>query len=710
MLMLCRFPLRPVALAVLSILGAGTAHAGEATQARMLNGGSLHYLDTRSSVAIGIDDDGDVSGEVRHVLSSAPLSALLGEAWLQSESGGLKLMYNWMPGDAEGRPDRERAVRKAFVAYDRNAADFAKVSLGGGLEDARGGLLAYLSRGLNDSRSLGQSSDTQPSSVSGTDAGRPYLDTTLTTVTTERIERPFDWGVGLRAGRYLETSQLALNLGLDHEWGGHDASQTTLSMEAEKYFASSPWSVALRGELIDRDATGTTDDEEGRAWLLLRYGFGRIDRERSTYAVNRPAEAAQAGQASLGTAVPTLAASAVVLPTDKGQAAALAEFVTEKRLVKTTASVQTDTYFKFDSDTLSLKASDLLGSLAKDLTANGYVDSIKLTGHTCDIGAAKYNQALSERRAGSVKGFLVDKGGLPEARLVASGMGESAPRYPNTKAERSKNRRVDIEYLSYVSKEELVQVPVMPVAIAAPQIAPAPAKSVPETIAVRREEVEFEPAWIQRALLSSMAHKRTVDTYVETRTSSRSETTREYINRSPISVDDSFVVSSLSPMSLPVLDNDSDPDGDSLSLTQVGPATYGSVAISGNRVLYTPSIGGAQRSDSFSYTMSDAKGGVATGRVNLDLNINTAPLAMDDRFVVPGSGSSQLAVLSNDSDPDGDPLSILSFTQPGAGQLTLSGSELLFNPYGMFTSASFSYTISDSRGGQATANVLLIDP
>ncbi len=65
---------------------------------------------------------------------------------------------------------------------------------------------------------------------------------------------------------------------------------------------------------------------------------------------------------------------------------------------------------------------------------------------------------LSTRRAESVKKYLVDQGHIPQNDIVAIGKGERDPIYPNTPATRYKNRRVDLEFLTYVTKEEQVKV------------------------------------------------------------------------------------------------------------------------------------------------------------------------------------------------------------------------------------------------------------
>ena len=81
-------------------------------------------------------------------------------------------------------------------------------------------------------------------------------------------------------------------------------------------------------------------------------------------------------------------------------------------------------------------------------------DQIMLTGHADRIGNAAYNQKLSERRATSVKNYLVEKQ-IPAARVSASGVGETQPvtqasdcarvKLPKLVACLQPDRRVDVE-------------------------------------------------------------------------------------------------------------------------------------------------------------------------------------------------------------------------------------------------------------------------
>jgi OOP family OmpA-OmpF porin len=68
-----------------------------------------------------------------------------------------------------------------------------------------------------------------------------------------------------------------------------------------------------------------------------------------------------------------------------------------------------------------------------------------LSGHTDSTGPEEYNQKLSERRANSVKTWLIDNG-IPASRLSATGYGETSPKYDNaTREGRKLNRRVELQ-------------------------------------------------------------------------------------------------------------------------------------------------------------------------------------------------------------------------------------------------------------------------
>jgi OOP family OmpA-OmpF porin len=109
----------------------------------------------------------------------------------------------------------------------------------------------------------------------------------------------------------------------------------------------------------------------------------------------------------------------------------------------------------FDFDSAKLKMPEgKLDEIATALNNHKDVSNVTITGYADNIGAAKYNQKLSERRANAVKDYLVSKGVDP-SRLTAVGKGEADPVVDCKKGKRASmikclepNRRVVVEEFS----------------------------------------------------------------------------------------------------------------------------------------------------------------------------------------------------------------------------------------------------------------------
>lgn len=98
--------------------------------------------------------------------------------------------------------------------------------------------------------------------------------------------------------------------------------------------------------------------------------------------------------------------------------------------------------FGFNSADLGATAQGNLNKLVEVLTRYPNTN-IQVIGHTDSIGTASYNQALSERRATSVKTYLQDQG-ISSTRLTAVGKGQTDPIVSNSTDEgRAQNRRVE---------------------------------------------------------------------------------------------------------------------------------------------------------------------------------------------------------------------------------------------------------------------------
>ena len=99
-----------------------------------------------------------------------------------------------------------------------------------------------------------------------------------------------------------------------------------------------------------------------------------------------------------------------------------------------------DVYFDFDRSTLRPEALRLLDDAVTRLQANP-TKNIIIEGHTCNIGTAEYNLALGDRRANSVREYLVSRG-VPASRLESRSYGEERPKFDNAREEtRRLNRR-----------------------------------------------------------------------------------------------------------------------------------------------------------------------------------------------------------------------------------------------------------------------------
>ncbi|MFN0117050.1 MAG: OmpA family protein [Elusimicrobiota bacterium] len=103
--------------------------------------------------------------------------------------------------------------------------------------------------------------------------------------------------------------------------------------------------------------------------------------------------------------------------------------------------------FESGSDKLKAEGKVVLDKAAGVLEANPTV-TVEVQGHTDNIGGTQLNQALSDKRAMSVKNYLVGKG-IAADRLTSAGYGETRPLVDNkTKEGRAKNRRIEFKVLS----------------------------------------------------------------------------------------------------------------------------------------------------------------------------------------------------------------------------------------------------------------------
>lgn len=112
---------------------------------------------------------------------------------------------------------------------------------------------------------------------------------------------------------------------------------------------------------------------------------------------------------------------------------------TERGLIVTLGDVLFETGKSDLKDTASINLAKLAGFLNQQPGR-----ALVIEGHTDSVGSDSYNQVLSQRRADSVKAFLIDNGVTPD-RITSVGKSESAPVASNDSSSgRQMNRRVEI--------------------------------------------------------------------------------------------------------------------------------------------------------------------------------------------------------------------------------------------------------------------------
>ena len=203
-------------------------------------------------------------------------------------------------------------------------------------------------------------------------------------------------------------------------------------------------------------------------------------------------------------------------------------------------------------------------------------------------------------------------------------------------------------------------------------------------------------------------------------------------NSPPIAVDDTGIKAVPGqPISIAVLDNDSDPDGDPIHLLSAGSASLGSTGIdpaNPDHVLYTPYTPYTGHGpDTFSYIIADKYGAMATANVTVIVN-DPPPDAVPEQYT-PGHGfhgpytvNASSGIFSNNptKDVDGDLLSPVVMSQASFGTVTFqkgaSGSydgSFVYtpnSPTGLVYDDTFTYELTDGYSSGTPATVHLIVP
>jgi OOP family OmpA-OmpF porin len=113
-------------------------------------------------------------------------------------------------------------------------------------------------------------------------------------------------------------------------------------------------------------------------------------------------------------------------------------------------------FFDTDKDTIRQDSTRVVDSVAEIIKAHPELVKIRIEGHTDNVGGAKFNLGLSQRRAAAVRRYLIERG-VEAERLISEGYGDQNPIADNTTEQgRQRNRRVAFTILDRTDGGETV--------------------------------------------------------------------------------------------------------------------------------------------------------------------------------------------------------------------------------------------------------------
>jgi cysteine-rich repeat protein len=188
------------------------------------------------------------------------------------------------------------------------------------------------------------------------------------------------------------------------------------------------------------------------------------------------------------------------------------------------------------------------------------------------------------------------------------------------------------------------------------------------------------------------------------------------VNDAPVAVDDTATVFEDGELALAagdLLGNDSDIDGDALVVVDVRDVQNGQARVDDGGVMFVPEAN-FHGTASFVYVIADG-GATASAQVTVTvLPVNDAPTPAPDSAQTSEDTAVQIAasaLLGNDSDIDGDPLSVIAVQTASTGTVTLAGGVVTFTPGANVNgAASFEYVVSDGSTSAVATVAVTIAP
>ncbi len=728
---------------------------------------AVSYAGDDLRIGIGIDDDGDIHGEYFNVFGEDEDSNWIGEMWLSESRGGLKASYHWLTQGAtmETATDDTR-IGKAFMAVDQNEEDDRKVTIGLGLESQRLFWGAYLMHSITGQRLVDALSLTTTEILTGVSNGQNFTQNQFTTVNTNIFEEGYDYGLGVRVGHYYDNALIRVRGGLDYELGDGDADQLTYSLGVEKFFENTGHSLDLLVEYYDKDGQFEIDDGDTRATLYYRYAFGNSYKPRNrvvrtqveslvdpirnpVYVKNRATISREAlfdldeffiradaagtlqeviryieshevveGIEVIGHTC-DIASDAYNLTLSKNRANSVADYLRGNGLgnidISTTGMGESQPKYdnsdpatqplnrRVEIEFISLQTDDVVEFVCPDETTpvdgSDQCKSVsweqEVVPNPVWIHRALRNPVEHKRIVDTYRTVETDTTVTLGDQVVINNFPGAADDSAITNADTP----VLINLLANDSDPDNDGLTITSIT--------APASG---TVSDNGDgTVTYTP---NAGFFGSDGFSYSVDD--GNGGSASANVTVTVIELPPIqAVDDALTTQRNTPINIDTGDLLANDEVDvNFAFSIAGQPGNGQLSLGSDVTLtYTPDrdfVG----TDSFSYTISDDNGQSSTATVTINVEaFNRAPIANADDASTAKDTNVIIDVLANDSDPDGDSLTIIDVTQMtefGSAEITADGRILYIPMPGWWGGDELTYTIDDGFGGQASATITLL--
>lgn len=749
-------------LLVATILLALNTFAQTSEETQALDQINFSFAGDDSRIGIGITEEGEFIADFLKSFNSTYRSNWMTQGWYSDGAGGLELDYHWVKAENEQYlidNDGGYKVNKVFLAIDQNTFNDRKISIGGGQEINDKFWNINLSKGITDERLVSNVSEFGYNVLTGNINGVDYIQNQTIETITRSFEHAYDWGIGGRIGKYFDANLVRLTGGLDYENGDFSSSQLTASVDLEKYFHNTGHSLALSLRQLRKSGDFEVDKDESRAYLMYRYDFGKTFR-----AIKRFEETKVVDEVALA----VLKENNKVVIQNEIDLSSMAFFNLDSAVLRDdTISVLKEVANNIKSKKLGSKINIVGHTCAMGGTKHNQELSEKRAKAAQDFfisqgidfeilvssGKGKNEPAFDnmgpdmEKNRRVAISFLTIETDYQEAKIAANDVPVKWVKQPVkttpswlVRALRSplKHKRT-VDVYKYEEQEQIETLGDVVFLNQAPNAENDSYKVLRNSsgtlIDILSNDSDLDDdtliiTSVDQPINGTVVNNGSSITYVPNNGFAGVDAftyivddgngdqaiaivTITVSNNLPAAVNDTATTVGVQPVTINVIVNDSDSDGTTLIVKSVTQGQNGTVTNNEDGTITFVANQGFVGTDTFTYIVSDADGDQSTATVTIIVEeeaVNLPPEAVDDMYVIGINQWLDFAPLENDSDPDGDAISIVSVdTSSLTGTLTVNDdgtmhyqSQFMFEGNDIFT-----YTITDGDGETSTATVTI---